>query len=382
MKHIFYATLFCSFSASAMEWKKLEEPAHQRLQVRTNIRHNFGDCMSRYGLSHSPQYLAGYGRLENRTKVTLWPLDLIEAAGTFAYDERVSSFFIDGQEGINTMLLSRNSESLFLGQGREVKIWDVHAQKEKMRITIPLGELAYSITEHPTEQTLAVIGTNCHTFAPDDISFIDIRSGKATNYASLSNRVVALSYSQTGNVLALANYAPGNYRNPITVNMIEATTLRSLKQVSPQKRAPLTNPITRIALAFDENNAIHYGSVESSFLHDSPASYNNGIIISENIDTGAISRSDNQLNTVSFGFVFEPNSRQFSSISKDLVTLWKSLPLSHTALSILARAKKDFFGTLAESKKEIEDLYSPEREWVKSHLRNLASCALEDLGSK
>ncbi len=378
MKHIFYAMLFCAFSACAME-KRLEEPAHQALQMHTSFAHNFGDCMSHYGLSHSPQYLAGYGTRDNRTKVTLWPLDLIEAAGTFAYDQRVSSFFIEGQEAVNTMLLSRDGESLFLGQGREVKIWDMHAQKEKMRITIPVDELAYRIAEHPTEQTLAVIGTICHSFAPDDISFVDIKSGKTTNYAHLGNRVAALAYSQTGNVLALANYVHGNQ---ISVNMFEAKTLKSLKQVSPQKRVRLTNSLTRIALAFDENNAIHCGSVESSFHHEPHTSYINGTIISENIDTGAISRSNNQLNTVSCGFVFEPNSRQFSSISKDTVTIWKSLPLSHTALSILARAKKDFFGTLAESKKEIEELWSPEREWVKSYLRNLASCALEDLGSK
>jgi len=355
MKHIFYAALFCSFSAHAMD--EQSEPAHQRLMRCGAFSHGLWEkSFSHYNLSFSADtnLLAGLRtHYENGTRVRIW--DSTSDSG----EARAS---LTLEHCTQAMLLSRNGESLFLGQGREVKVWDVETQQEKTKATISICNDGYvCFAENPTEPTLAV-GTGCGCSAPDNLSFVDLRSGKETKKVQMPSCIVSLAYSQKGDKLGFLseNLIPANQQIPCII--VEAVNPQALIKAYSEEKVFHGRPVIGLALAFDADDELHYGYAYEV----------EGTIFSKNLDTGAITRSENPAQTLAFAF--NPKSRRFSTCDSTWINMFRPEELSQAAREIVQRTKK-VFGSLAQEKEGIKALEKWERQWVSDHVRDLAKWA-------
>jgi WD40 repeat protein len=360
MKHIFYAALFCSFSAHAMN--EQPEPAHQMLMQCGEFPKTFKERrFSNYSLSLSSKsnLLAGLRtNSDDGTEVKIWDSSL----GT----ERAS---LSMQDTTQAMLLSRDDNSLFLGRGKVVEIWDVETQLQKVKANISIcndGNLCFA--EHPSEPTLAV-GSGCGCNEPNNLSFVDLRSGQETKVVAMPRCLVSLAYCPNGEKLAFLweGLIPSHRVSPPCIIVESANPHAVLKSYegnmfSFSEARDSDAIIEGFCLAFDAEDKLHYGYGNR---HD-------GTIFSKNLDTGAITRSKGTSQIV--GFTFNPTKKQFITCKNNAIAMWRPEEISHAALSIVQRAKKAL-DTLAQEKEGIEALEKWERQWVSDHVRDLAKWA-------
>jgi hypothetical protein len=358
MKHIFYAVLFCSFNAWAME--EQPEPAHQMLMQCGEFPHTFKEGrFSHYSLSLSSKsnLLAGLRtNSDDGTEVKVWDSNL----GT----ERASLSMPNTTEA---MLLSRDDSSLFLGRGKVVEIWDVETQQQKAKANISICNDGYlCFAEHPGEPTLAV-GSGCGCNEPNNLSFVDLRSGQETKVVQMPRCLISLAYCPKGEKLAFIWQAliPTNQVSPCMI--VEAANPHAVlksyeRKVFPEARESDIIEGVGFAFDFDADDALHYGY----------GNRNDGTIFSKNLDSGAITRSKGSGPMV--GFTFSPNKKQFITCKNSAIAMWRPEEISQAALSIVQRAKKAL-DTLAQEKEGIEALEKWERQWVSDHVRDLAKWA-------
>ncbi len=303
MKYIFYAILFCSFSAYAMDE---QEPQHARIAAVKQFAHGLHvERMSsndhRLALSPDGELLAGalisWG---GDTHVKIWN-------STKTNPDNKEMLSIKTKQIWDGPLPSKKERSLFWtveGDLRDTKktdkliIFDIGSefQREVAITTCNKGPFSYNgrrrfLAEHPTQRTLA-IAAGCQECEKHGISLIDLRANKESNKFSLHTPrpIEAIAYNADGSYLACLSenkclvYHNYDLRGPIKTYNVPDTLWQ--RETADQ------------AIAFDEYNALHWAYAR----HD-------GQIVSHNLDTQQISLSE--LPGETKAFAFNPSTRQF-----------------------------------------------------------------------